>query len=39
MKNLISIKNNDDICFLLCHIRNLNPLKTHPRRITKEDKK
>ena len=38
MKDLIKIKNNDNKCFLWCHIRHLNPLKTHPERITKEDK-
>ena len=39
MKSLISIKNNDNKCFLWCLIRNLNPLKIHPERITKVDKK
>ena len=29
MKGLISIKNNDNKCFLWCHIRHLNPLKIH----------
>ena len=38
MKGLINIKNNDNKCFLLCHIRHLNPLKTHPERIIKADK-
>ena len=38
MKGLINIKNNDNKCFLWCHIRHLNPLKIHPERITKEDK-
>ena len=38
MKSLINIKNNDNKCFLWCHIRHLNPLKIHPERITKEDK-
>ena len=33
MKGFINIK-NDDKCFLWCHIRHLNPLKTHPERIT-----
>ena len=27
MKGLINIKNNDNKCFLWCHIRHLNPLK------------
>ena len=39
MKGLINIKNNDNKCFLWCHIRHLNPLKIHPERITKADKK
>ena len=38
MKGLINIKNNDNKCFLWCHIRHLNLAKTHPERITKEDK-
>ena len=38
MKGLINIKNNDNKCFLWCHIRHLNPLKIHPERITKVDK-
>ena len=37
MKDLINIKNNDNKCFLLCHIRHLNPLKIHPESITKAD--
>ena len=39
MKGLINIKNNDNKCFLWCHTRHLNLVKTHPERITKEDKK
>ena len=39
MKGLINIKSNDNKCFLWCHIRHLNPLKIHPERITKVDKK
>ena len=38
VKDLINIKNNDNKCFLWCHIRHLNPLKIHPEKITKEDK-
>ena len=38
MKELINIKNNDNKCFLRCHIRNLNPLKTHSERINKAHK-
>ena len=36
---MINIKNNDNKCFLWCHIRHLNPLKKHPERITKADKR
>ena len=39
MKGLINIKNNDNKCFLWCHIRHLNLVKSHPERITKEGKK
>ena len=38
VKNLTDIKNNDNKCFLWCHIRHLNLVKRHPERITKEDK-
>ena len=38
MKGLINIKNNDNECFLECHIRHLNPLKIHPERAIKADK-
>ena len=37
-KGLINIKNNDNKRFLWCHIKHLNPLKTHPERISKSDK-
>ena len=30
MKALINVTNNDNRCFLWCHIRHLNPLKIHP---------
>ena len=39
IKGLINIKNNDNKCFLWCHIKHLNPLKIYPKRITKVDKK
>ena len=33
-KGLINIKNNDDQkCFLWCHVRHINPLKEHPEGI------
>ena len=38
-KGLISIKSKDKNCFLWCHVRHVNPLKEHPERITKKDKK
>ena len=38
MKGLTNIKNNDNKCFLWCHIRHLNSLKMHSERITKADK-
>ena len=38
-KGLINIKNNDNKCFLWCYMKHLNPLKIHPEKITKVDKK
>ena len=38
-KGLINIKNNDQKCFLWCHVRHINPLQEHPERILKIDKK
>ena len=38
-KGLINIKNNDQKFFLWCHVRQINPLKEHPERITKIHKK
>ena len=38
-KGLINIKNKDKKCFLWCHVRHINPLKKHPERIKKTDKK
>ena len=38
-KGLINIKNNNQKCFLWCHVRHINPVKIHPERITREDKK
>ena len=37
-KGLINIKNNDQKCFLWCHVRHINPIKIHPGITTKEDK-
>ena len=36
-KGLISIKNNDQKCFLWCHVRHIDPVKEHPGRIKKTD--
>ena len=37
-KGLINIKNNDQKCFLWCHVRHINPLKEHPERIKNVDR-
>ena len=37
-KGLTNIKNNDQKCFLWCHVRHINPVKIHPERVTQEDK-
>ena len=37
-KGLINIKNTDNECFRWCHIRHLNSLKHHNKRITLKDK-
>ena len=37
-KGLINIKNNDQKCFLCCHVRHINPLKKHSERIKKNDR-
>ena len=38
MKGLVNIKNNDNKCFLLCHVRHLNLDCVKPNRITKKGK-
>ena len=38
-KGVISIKNKDQTCFFVCHVRHINPVKIYPERIKKEDKK
>ena len=38
-KGLINIKNNYQKCFLWCHVWYINPVKIHPERITRKDKK
>ena len=37
-KGLINLKNDDNKCFLWCHVRNLNPQEKNPQRIKNEDK-
>ena len=37
-KELINIKNNDQKCFLCCHVRHINPVKDHPGRIKNVDR-
>ena len=32
-KELINIKNNDQKCFLWCHVRHINLVEEHPGRI------
>ena len=36
---IISIENNDQKCFLWCHVRHVNPVKMHPERIIQNYKK
>ena len=38
-KGLTKIKSKDKNCFLWCHVRHIKPLKEHPERIKKTDKK
>ena len=38
MKRLTNIKNNDNKCFLWCHIRHLNLVKKHPEKVLIEHK-
>ena len=38
-KVLTKIKNNDQKCFLWCHVRHINCVKIHPERTTGEEKK
>ena len=37
-KGLINLKNDDNRCFLWCHVRHLHPLERNPQRITLKDK-
>ena len=38
MYGLINLKNDDNRCFLWCHVRHLNTQKNHPERIKLEDR-
>ena len=38
-KGQINIKNNDQKCFLWCHVRHINLVNIHPEIIKKENKK
>ena len=38
-RGLINIKNIDQSFFLSCCVKHINPVKRHPGRITREDKK
>ena len=38
-KGLINIKNKDQKCFLWYHVRHINPVKIHPERIIRNDRK
>ena len=35
---LINMRNNDNKCFLWCHVRHLNPVSNHSTRITRVDR-
>ena len=37
-ERLINIKNNDQKCFLWCHVRRINPVRAHPERISQTNK-
>ena len=39
MKILTNLKNKDHRCFMLRHVRLINPTNSHPERINKQDKK
>ena len=38
-KGLINIKDNDQKFFLQCYVRHINPIKIHPEKISRKDKK
>ena len=37
-KGLINLQNDDNKCFLWCHVRHINPVKKDPQRITQKDR-
>ena len=37
-KGIISMKNNNQKCFLWCHVQHINPVKIHPERIRQTNK-
>ena len=36
---IIKIQNDDQKCYLWCHARHINPVKIHPEKIERKDKK
>ena len=36
---MINIKNNNQKCFLWCHVRHVNPIEEQPGRIKKTDRR
>ena len=38
MKGLINLQNDDNRCFLWCHVRHLNPVQKNPQRLTQKDR-
>ena len=37
-KGLINLQNDDNRCFLWCHVRHLNPIENNPQRVKETDK-
>ena len=37
-KGLINLQNDDNRCFLWCHVRHLNPVQKNPQRVTQKDR-
>ena len=38
LKGLINLQNDDNKCFLWCHVRHLNPVQKNPQRLTQKDR-